>query len=178
MKKLFSLLLLTVCIVSNAQSWQKKWRVESESSQYKVIQNGGDTLEIVSPKGLTLWNVSPLYGDVTVEFDAQVVMTAPNDRLSDLNTFFMASDPKAKNIWTNMSVRDGVFSRQTALQMYYLGYGGNYNTTTRFRRYTGNGQPPVIREYKDASHLLKSNHWYHIKIEKVGNRIRYFYDGE
>ena len=46
MKRLFSLLLLTVCLVSNAQSWQKQWRVESESSQYKVIQNGGDTLEM------------------------------------------------------------------------------------------------------------------------------------
>ena len=179
MKRLFSLLLLTVCLVSNAQSWQKQWRVESESSQYKVIQNGGDTLEIVSPRGLTLWNVSPLRGDVTVEFDAQVVVACSDDRLSDLNTFFMASDPKAKNVWTNMSVRNGAFSQQTSLQMYYLGYGGNYNTTTRFRRYAGNGQqPPIIKEYKDSSHLLQPNHWYHVKIEKVGNRLRYFFDGE
>lgn len=179
MKRLFSLLLLTGCLVSNAQSWQKQWRVESESSQYKVIQNGGDTLEIVSPRGLTLWNVSPLRGDVTVEFDAQVVVACSDDRLSDLNTFFMASDPKAKNVWTNMSVRNGAFSQQTSLQMYYLGYGGNYNTTTRFRRYAGNGQqPPIIKEYKDSSHLLQPNHWYHVKIEKVGNRLRYFFDGE
>ena len=165
MKRLFSLLLLTVCLVSNAQSWQKQWHVESESSQYKVIQHGSDTLEIVSPRGLTLWNVSPLRGDVTVEFDAQVVVACSDDRLSDLNTFFMASDPKAKNVWTNMSVRNGAFSQQTSLQMYYLGYGGNYNTTTRFRRYAGNGQqPPIIKEYKDSSHLLQPNHRYHVKI--------------
>ena len=55
---------------------------------------------------------------------------------------------------------------------YYLGYGGNHNSTTRFRRYDGDesgitnpkARPAILKEYTDAGHLRKPNHWYHIKI--------------
>lgn len=159
-------------------SWQGRWTVESEASDYSVKPMGGDTLEILSPKGLTLWYKDRLEGDVTVEYDAEVVVEGKEDRLSDLNSFFMASDPGARDVFTNLSPRGGVFSRQVALQMYYLGFGGNYNTTTRFRRYTGTTQPPVITEYTDKAHLLKANHWYHIRIVKKNGVVRYYVDGE
>lgn len=158
--------------------WQKLWTVESESPHYSVTPLGGDTLEIRAPKGLTLWYNSRLRGDVTVEYDAQVVVADSADRLSDLNSFFMASDPTAKSVFVNMAQRGGVFARQTALQMYYLGYGGNYNTTTRFRRYTGAGRPPVITEYTDSAHLLQANHWYHVRMVKRAAVVRYYVDGE
>lgn len=159
-------------------TWQKSWTVESESADFNVKTLGGDTLEICSPKGLTLWYNHKLKGNVTVEYDAQVVVTEKTDRLSDLNSFFMASDPKAKTVFVNMQERKGVFANQNALRMYYLGYGGNYNTTTRFRRYTGGARPPVITEYTDSLHLLRANHWYHIKIVKRGANVRYYVDGE
>lgn len=175
---LFIIVMLSVGI-GNAQSWQKLWTVESEASDFAVSQLGIDTLEIRSPKGLTLWYNKKLKGNVTVEYDAEVVVTGKEDRLSDLNCFFMASDPKASSVFTNLSKRGGVFAKQVSLQMYYLGYGGNYNTTTRFRRYTGNGQqPPIITEYTDADHLLKANHWYRIKITKRDGIIRYYVDGQ
>ena len=49
-----------------------------------------------------------------------------------------------------------------SLQLYYLGYGGNYNSTTRFRRYDGNEaglqmkrmRPAILKEYKDQDNLL------------------------
>lgn len=48
---------LPMSLVANATAdWQSKWCVESESPNYKVTQLGGDTLEILSPKGLTLWH--------------------------------------------------------------------------------------------------------------------------
>ena len=54
---------------------------------------------------------------------------------------------------------------------FYVGYGGNDNTTTRFRRYYGQFYDidearinPLIKEYTDPVHLLKPNRWYHIRI--------------
>ncbi len=38
----------------NAKEFHKYWKVESEAADYKVTFLG-DTAEIVSPKGLTLW---------------------------------------------------------------------------------------------------------------------------
>ena len=160
-------------------TWQKKWCVESESDQYSVTSLGGDTLEILAPKGLTLWYRQMLKGDMTAEYDACVMDEGRDgDRLSDMNFFWMASDPQAKDIWTRMASRKGVFANCSQLQLYYLGYGGNYNTTTRFRRYHGEPKPPIVKEYTDADHLLKPNHWYHIRIQSLKGLVSVYVDGE
>ena len=122
-------------------------------------------------------------GRVTIEYDACVVVEKEGDRLSDLNCFWMASDPKhPDNIWKREKWRSGIFLNCYSLQLYYMGYGGNYNSTTRFRRYDGNEagitdpkvRPAILKEYTDTEHLLKANHWYHIKItnENEGRFIR------
>ena len=98
----------------------------------------------------------------------------------------MASDPKASDIWKRMNWRNGVFVNCYSLQLYYLGYGGNYNSTTRFRRYDGNEaavtdekvRPSILKEYKDQDNLLTANKWYHIKIQNTDNRVRYYIDGK
>ncbi|MCI6554146.1 MAG: DUF6250 domain-containing protein, partial [Prevotella sp.] len=96
---------------SASGTWQKKWCVESESDQYSVTSLGGDTLEILAPKGLTLWYRQMLKGDMTAEYDACVMDEGRDgDRLSDMNFFWMASDPQAKDIWTRMASRKGVFA--------------------------------------------------------------------
>ena len=170
----------------NVKHFNQYWKVESESADYKIIFQG-DTAEIISPKGLTLWRKEKMSGKVTIEYDACVVVENEKDRLSDLNCFWMASDPKyPDNIWKRSSWRQGIFSNCYSLQLYYLGYGGNHNSTTRFRRYDGNEagitnpdvRPTILTEYKDKDHLLKPNHWYHIKISNENNRICYYIDGE
>ena len=170
----------------NARQFHKYWKVESESPDYKVIFIG-DTAEIVSPKGLTLWRKEKMNGRVTIEYDACVVVEKEGDRLSDLNCFWMASDPTCPdNIWKREKWRNGIFLNCYSLQLYYMGYGGNYNSTTRFRRYDGNEagitdpkvRPAIWKEYTDADHLLKANHWYHIKITNEDNRISYYIDGK
>lgn len=170
----------------NAKQFDKYWKVESESSAYEV-KFLGDTVEITSPKGLTLWRAEKIQGPVTIEYDACVVVENENDRLSDLNCFWMASDPKSPdNLWKNMEWRSGIFVKCYSLQLYYLGYGGNSNSTTRFRRYDGNeagitngrARPPILREYSDPEHLLIANHWYHIKLMSDGERICYYIDGK
>ena len=122
------------------------------------------------------------------------------DRLSDLNCFWMASSPLPNNeevakVTTPLSpwrgaggeVFSGAFLDYYRLQCYYLGYGGNHNTTTRFRRYNGDTlaiedpshRPPIIKEYTDTAHLLKPNHWYSIRIEVLEDgHTRYFLDEE
>lgn len=170
----------------NARQFHKYWKVESESPDYKVTFIG-DTAEIVSPKGLTLWRKEKMNGRVTIEYDACVVVEKEGDRLSDLNCFWMASDPTyPDNIWKREKWRNGIFLNCYSLQLYYMGYGGNYNSTTRFRRYDGNEagitdpkvRPAIWKEYTDADHLLKANHWYHIKITNEDNRISYYIDGK
>ena len=170
----------------NARQFHKFWKVESESPDYKVTFRG-DTVEIVSPKGLTLWRKEKMSGKVTIEYDACVVSETGKDRLSDLNCFWMASDPKhPDNLWKREKWRNGIFLNCYSLQLYYMGYGGNHNSTTRFRRYDGNeagitdpqARPAVLKEYTDAEHLLKANHWYHIKITNENNRVSYYIDGK
>ena len=181
------LLLLMLTLPAMAQSglnkkeFNKYWRIESEAPDYQVSFSG-DTCELTAPKGLTLWRKQPFTGNSMVEYDAMVM----DDRLSDLNCFWLASDPKQKDIWTRADWRSGIFVRCYSLQMYYLGYGGNHNTTTRFRRYTGDERgiddaaqrPAILKEYTDTAHLLRPNHWYHIKIESNNGRTRFFVDNE
>ncbi|MDE5651266.1 MAG: DUF1080 domain-containing protein, partial [Duncaniella sp.] len=90
------------------------------------------------------------------------------------------------DINTRMSERSGVFLNCYALQLYYMGFGGNHNSTTRFRRYDGNeagitdaaARPEILVEYTDSAHLLRPNHWYHIKLVNDGDNVRYYIDGE
>lgn len=194
-RDLISLLLAAICTTGaqavesglSSRMFKKYWSVESEAPDYKLAFRG-DTCEILSPKGLTLWRKEKIRQGTTVEYDACVVDEGKaGDRLSDLNAFWLASDPKAKDIWTRAGWRSGIFLRCYTLQMYYLGYGGNHNSTTRFRRYSGDEagvedaakRPAILKEYTDKAHLLKPNHWYHVKIESsVTGRTRFYIDGE
>ena len=120
MKNLFLFLFLLVVFTSKAQDnrvsglnsrqFTKYWKVESESPDYKVTFQG-DTAEIVSPKGLTLWRKEKMSGKVTIEYDACVVVESDGDRLSDLNCFWMASDPQyPDNLWKREKWRSGKYT--------------------------------------------------------------------
>ncbi len=198
MKKILSILCMATALPLSAQTteisglnekqFDKFWRAESESPDYKISFKC-DTAEIVAPKGFTLWRKEKMRGKVTVEYDACVVVEDgnPSDRLSDLNCFWMASDRKyPENLWKRESWRKGVFVNCYSLQMYYMGYGGNSNSTTRFRRYDGNeagitdetARPSILREYTDKENLLEANRWYKIKIVNHDNKVSYYIDGK
>lgn len=187
----------------STKAQEKYWRMEAEADDSRIIWRG-DTAEILAPKGLTLWYKEKMTGNVVIEYDACIINRHIEDvlpdikksigsvepcsyeRTSDLNCFWMASDPQASNIWTHMKKRNGVFLNCYALQLYYMGFGGNYNSTTRFRRYDGDKRgvaearfrPRIISEYTDEKHLLRPNHWYHVRLESIDGRVRYFIDGE
>lgn len=154
------------------------WTVESESPDYSVTFNDDGSCEILAPKGLTFWFNEKLSGNLEITYEATVYTGREDDRLSDLNCFWMASDPEAESVFERMDSRNGVFANCAQLRLYYVGYGGNYNSTTRFRRYTGEPNPEIIAEYSDSEHLLKANHWYSIRLVCRDGRVQYWIDGE
>lgn len=162
------------------------WQIEAESGSYQT-RFLGDTLEISASKGFTLWYKEKMEGDVVIEYDACIMEEGKaGDRLSDLNCFWMATDPEYPTIWKRSKWRNGVFENYYSLQMYYLGYGGNHNTTTRFRKYDGDYDsfllarktPSILKEYTDPSHLLEPGKWVHIQIKVTDGRVEYYRDGE
>ena len=136
------------------------WIAEATEKDRLGISIVNGQLQLNTEGGVTLWYKNELSGNILIEYNRTVVMDSGiNDRLSDLNQFWMASDPKQK-----MFTRKGSFREYDSLQMYYVGMGGNYNTTTRMRRYDGNGALQIVGEYTDSSKLLQPNKQYHITI--------------
>lgn len=176
---------LLSCPAQNPYSPQS-WVVEDASAS-AVIVFCGDTIEITSPQGLTMWYDKPLSGNYTISYRAKVIMQdGEYDRLSDLNCFWGANDPENPNdIYARKEWRNGKFMLYRTLNLFYVGYGGNNNTSTRFRRYYAEryGQHddvvrPVIKEYLDPNHLLKPNRWYSVVITADGSHTTFSIDGE
>lgn len=171
----------------NFKNGLSDWIAESESDSVKFkVEN--DNLDIISPKGLTLWYRNHLEGNLKISYDAYIVNeNGKYDRVSDLNCFWMANDPENPgNFFARSKWRNGIFGKYYSLSLYYVGYGGNSNTTTRFRKYDGDYQsflnktqrPDIIKEYTDTAHLIKSNRWNHIEISMVQNNIQYLFNNE
>lgn len=173
------LILLLLTASTLAAQGEKLWKVEAESEDAR-LDFRHDTVEIRTPAGLTLWWHQELKAPCVIEYEAMVVVRDSTDRLSDLNCFWMATDPDRydRSVLAGMEKRGGVFKNAASMQLYYVGYGGNHNTTTRFRRYNGQPNPPLLREYTDPAHLLRPNHWYRIRIETQYQRTRFYIDDE
>lgn len=182
--KRFAILLSAVLTVGCGGS--ATWIAEDETGGATLAERG-DTLEITAPAGLTLWYATPLRGSYRIVYEATVLVEdGPHDRLADLNCFWAASDPEhAEDFFARSEWRGGIFARYNSLDLLYVGYGGNENSTTRFRRYYGQrfGAPadevkPLIGEYTDAGHLLVANRPLRIEIAVTGDRTSYSVNGE
>ena len=182
--KRFAILLSAVLTVGCGGS--ATWIAEDETGGATLAERG-DTLEITAPAGLTLWYATPLRGSYRIVYEATVLVEGgPHDRLADLNCFWAASDPEhAEDFFARSEWRGGIFARYNSLDLLYVGYGGNENSTTRFRRYYGQrfGAPadevkPLIGGYTDAGHLLVANRPLRIEIAVTGDRTSYSVNGE
>lgn len=124
--------------------------------------------------GVTVWLKRKLSGNLSIEFTRKVLVdTGANDRLSDLNFFWMAGDPKAPTPFG----RNGILESYDSLKLYYVGIGGNTNSTSRFRKYEGTGERRLLQEYTDSAHLLKANKDYHVIIEVRATTTSVFING-
>ena len=151
------------------------WVVEApQNEDSKVVIADGKLLVDVN-EGTTIWFDQKLFGDILIEYDRKVIMDGgKNDRLSDLNSFWMATDPWNETLFT----RSGLFPEYDSLLMYYAGIGGNYNKTTRFRKYTGNGERVLHSDLQDQEHLLEPNKDYNIKIIVYDGVTKFFMNNE
>ena len=146
------------------------------------VRVSGGKLEIDDAKGCTVWLREKFEGPLMIEYEALIIKKdGPHDRGSDLNCFWMARDPESyDDLFANSQKRGGRFSNYDSLRLYYVGYGANYNTTTRFRRYTGTGGRPLLPEHdlSDEKVMLKYNVPIKIQLIADGERVAYIRDGE
>lgn len=186
----FVFLLVALCTNNNALAQQKErlifsdeftsaldtsiWKTEIASLPNSTVYVKDGYLFLDTKGGVTVWLNKKLEGNIRIEYTRRVLVdSGANDRLSDLNSFWMATDPGNKNLFT----RNGGFGSYDSLKMYYVGMGGNTNKTTRFRKYQGNGEKTLLQEYKDKAHLLEANKEYLITIEVINGVVRYIVNG-
>jgi hypothetical protein len=155
-----------------------RWSVELERPGMVQARNGILILDV--PAGCTVWFRPELRGPVMIEYEATMVQRGgANDRVSDLNCFWMATDARSpKDLFATR--RSGRFADYNQLRAYYVGQGGNSNTTTRFRRYIGDPElRPLLPEHdrSSADVLLKGNVPMKIQLVAFGDRVQYYCDG-
>lgn len=157
----------------------RHWAVEAESPATRASLHHG-VLDIDSPAGVTVWLIHELAGPVRIDFDITAVAAGgPNDHVSDLNVFWMARNADGTPV--DYERRHGAFAEYDDLRTYYVGLGGNRNTTTRFRRYVGEpGNRPLLPEHdlSGPSVLLVPNRRQRITLIADGHQIEYRRDGK
>jgi hypothetical protein len=138
-----------------------KWFAELGNRENNTVSVHEGTMEVDVNYGATVWFKEELKDAWMIEFDRTIPMNGgKNDRLSDFNVFWQATDPHTGRLMG----RDPAFKNYDTLSLYYVGMGGNRNTTTRFRKYMGTSNKDIIQEYTDAAHLLEADKTYHCKI--------------
>lgn len=156
-----------------------QWIVEAERPGRFTATDG--VLDIDSPAGATLWFREPLESPVAIEYAVTAVSAGgPNDQVSDINCFWMATDARAPSGDIRAYRRGGAFADYDALRTYYAGIGGNRNTSSRFRRYVGRaGDRPLLPQHdlSAPADLIEANRAYHIRLEAFGSRIALLRDG-
>ncbi|MBX9446984.1 DUF6250 domain-containing protein [Dickeya chrysanthemi] len=152
-----------------------RWRVEQEDPARTYIGIDEHTLTLDAAAGLTVWLDQPLSGGYRISYLREVLLQGqPNDRLSDLNQFWAARDPARTSLFT----RHGELSEYDNLALYYVGMGGNWNSTTRFRYYNGQGERQLLGEFTDEAHLLRAGRRYRVTIEVDSTETRFLIDNQ
>ena len=169
----------TLLYEDDFQNGLANWHIEAEKPGRVAALNG--VLDIDVPAGATLWFKPRLEGRIAIEFEATAVVEGgPNDQVSDLNVFWMANNPDGMQpVFARK--RSGAFAEYNNLLTYYVGLGGNRNTTTRFRRYIGDPvNRPMLPEHDlaAASAMLVPNRKQTITLIADGQTIEYRRDGE
>ncbi len=156
-----------------------QWVVEQMPGGKAGVTNG--VLEIDDAKGCTVWFKHKLSGPIMIEYEATMIQAGgPNDHARDLNCFWMAVDPKyPRDIFRDDS-RSGQFRDYDSLRLYYVGYGGHRNSQTRFRRYNGLGERPLLPQHdlNRPEFMITPNEPKHIQIIVIGDRTQYLRNGE
>lgn len=118
----------------NLEGWVVQ--LEEREGEAWVKAQDGKLDCFVPDRGCTVWFKKKLKTRVTITYDV-LCPTSKEDRKglqpSDLNNFWMASDPASKLF--DSSRFSGKFGDYDVMHGYYASSGGGRNTTTRMRRY-------------------------------------------
>ncbi|GAA1361255.1 DUF6250 domain-containing protein [Streptomyces beijiangensis] len=151
------------------------WAVELESGGSVTAARG--VLDIDVPGGATVWFKERLRGPYIIEYTATAVSAGgANDRVSDLNNFWNATDVRSPHDLF-ATTRGGTLAEYDYLTTYYVGYGANGNTTTRLRRYVGEaGVRPLV--FDRTRPLLTPDEPQRVRIVSAGRKDQWWRDGE
>ena len=154
-----------------------QWIPELEKPGTVEARDGKMNVDV--PAGCTVWFKPELKGSLLIQYDATMIKAeGPHDRVSDLNCFWMATDSRSPESLFATS-RSGKFADYDKLRTYYVGQGGNRNTTTRFRRYIGaQDLRPLLPEHdlNETRFLLRPNVRQTLDLVAFGGRIQYYRD--
>lgn len=175
-----TVILLGLAAGGSAAESKPEWKIEQVAPGTATQRDG--VLVIQDTGGCTAWWSERLVAPVEISYEVTVVMAGgKTDRVSDLNCFWMAQDPRsAAAPFAPGQARTGKFSDYDSLLTYYVGYGGNNNSTTRFRRYDGTAARPLLPEHdrSEKKFLLKGNRTYRIRLVARDGVAEYYRDGE
>lgn len=159
---------------------EEHWAVEQVAGGKVLFQENRIVIE--DRGGCTLWWRERLVAPVEIAFTVTPQSNAdPELRVSDLNCFWMAQQVNSfAPPFAAMNARSGRFSEYDSLRTYYVGLGGNNNTTVRFRRYDGSGDRPLRPEHdlSDRRYRLQADRPHRIRIVVKGGLVEYWRDGE
>jgi hypothetical protein len=154
------------------------WIIEQVTGGTTEIKDG--KLDVNDKNGCTIWLNHKLPRNFRVIFDVVMIDNGGiYDHVRDLNFFFKAVDPMVpENIFANSEKRAGIFANYNHLRTYYIGYGGNRNSSTRFRKYPGDGSRPLLpsHDLSDEKYLNIANLKRHVEITCHMNKITFKVD--
>lgn len=136
----------TLLYSDNFDQGMQQWVVEkTDKTQVTIVD---EALDMDDGAGVTVWFKKPVGSRSVIEFNGMVVVNGgANDRGTDFNFFWMAQEPGSQDFFAKSDWRGGDMRKYDPMQLYYIGYGANDNTTTRYRRYPGDGTRPLLPEY-------------------------------
>ena len=167
---------MSVLFMDRFDSDLGNWVVEQRPGGQVFLEDG--KLVIEDQGGCSVWLRQKLQAPVHIRYRVRASSQA---RVSDINCFWMASEPGHENEhFYDGHLRDGSFASYDVLQTYYVGMGGNYNETTRFRRYSGGGKRPLLPEHdlSDPQYMITPDHLYTIELIAADGKATYIRDGE
>ncbi|CAM5404069.1 hypothetical protein SVIOM74S_09010 [Streptomyces violarus] len=146
------------------------------------LQDGGTVtasrgvLEIDVPSGATVWFRRRLDGPVRPRVHRHAGFRGRGQRpcLGPQQLLERDRRPLPGDLFA--TPRGGALEEYDHLTTYYAGYGANYNTTTRLRRYVGEpGVRPLVYDYSEP--LLVPNEPHRVRIVSDGSTVRWWNNG-
>ncbi|MCQ9427323.1 DUF6250 domain-containing protein [Pseudomonas sp. LJDD11] len=155
----------------------QRWRIETQDPAGSAVYVEQQRLIMDTRAGMTVWLDRPLRGAYRIEFLRQVLVAGQaNDRLSDMNLFWGAHEPDLPDGHLRLARRNGVLEAYDNMASWYVGMGGNGNSTTRFRWYDGSGERHLLGEHLQPDYLLEAGRIYRIRVEVSADQTAYWVD--